>query len=62
MRKCPICGEPLHNREKVCRNCGAFIVEKDVLTEEDGVCKKNCVNALTMIYEANYFASFLLFK
>ena len=35
MRKCPICGEPLHNREKVCRNCGAFIDEKDVLTEED---------------------------
>ena len=27
--------KPLHNREKVCRNCGAFIDEKDVLTEED---------------------------
>lgn len=26
------------------------------------VCKKNCVNALTMIYEAKYFASFLSFK
>lgn len=32
------------------------------LLTPDRVCKKICVNALTMIYEANYFASFLSFK
>ena len=34
MRRCPNCNAELHEREKVCRNCGAFLDDNIVLEEQ----------------------------